>query len=415
MTDTDKPDPKTRKATPPAEGQKPGSKNSKAGAKPDTAAQTTPPAGKKPARTKKPASTGSGVLLARLALVCTLIIAAGVFYLWQANRQSHSRLQQQIQQLQQDLEQRLGSQRQTDQTLQTELKQLHQRQEELAESLDTLLRENRHLQRDWLVNEAEYLVRLANQRLVLARDVDTAIAALKAADARLRETGDPSLIGLRKALAEDIVTLQGVPRPDITGLSLRLSALGQAVDTLPLLTPEPEQAAEPAPGNTAPKVRSWRELPKAIWEDLKKLVVIRQHGGPIKPLLAPEQHFFLIQNLRLQLEQARLALLNGEDRIYHERLATARQWVETWFDPDSDRTRRFLNQLAELDKIDIRPALPTLDRSYQAFQAWHARQTKAGLPPAKPAVEPSAGPAKTPTDVAPAETNPPKTNPQVTL
>jgi uroporphyrin-3 C-methyltransferase len=415
MTDTDKPDPKTHQASPPTEGQKPGSRKSKAGTKPDTAARTTPPAGKKPARSKKPASAGSGALLARLALICTLIIAAGVFYLWQANRQSHSRLQQQLQQLQQNLEQRLGSQREADQTLQAELAQLRERQKVLSESLDTLLRENRHLQRDWLVNEAEYLVRLANQRLVLARDVDTAIAALKTADARLKETGDPSLIGLRKALAEDIVALQGVPRPDITGLSLRLSALGQAIDTLPLLTPEPEQAATPAPGKTAPQVHSWRELPKVIWEDLKSLVIIREHGGPIKPLLAPEQHFFLIQNLRLQLEQARLALLNGEDGIYHERLATARRWIETWFDPDSDRTRRFLNQLAELDKINIQPTLPTLDRSYQAFQAWRARQTAPGLPPAKPAVEPAAGPAKAPTDTAPSGTNPSKTNPQVTL
>lgn len=96
----------------------------------------------------------------------------------------------------------------------------------------------------------------------------------------------------------------------------------------------------------------------------------------------------------MQLEQARLALLNGEDAIYHERLATARKWIETWFDPDSDRTRHVLNQLAELDKVNVRPQLPELTRSYAAIQAWRARQA------ASPASAPVATPAEAGTGAA---------------
>ena len=88
------------------------------------------------------------------------------------------------------------------------------------------------------------------------------------------------------------------------------------VDDLPLLTPEPETATQRSNCPIRPPVDNWKELPAAMWEDMKKLFIIRDHQGHIKPLLSPEQHFFLTQNLKLQLEQARLALLTGETDVY---------------------------------------------------------------------------------------------------
>ncbi|MDH3949279.1 MAG: uroporphyrinogen-III C-methyltransferase, partial [Gammaproteobacteria bacterium] len=279
---------------------------------------------KKPRHEKPPAS---GSHLAKLALLSSLIIAGGIYYLWQEHTRALHDQQQQLTQLQTVIKDQSETQKQFDEAVKDELGMLHERQQTVTEAVSELLKTSRHLRHEWLVAEAEYLVNLASHRLILAQDANTAITALQAADDRLREAGDPSLIVLRKALAEDINSLQAVSIPDIAGLSLKLNAIVQDVDDLPLLTPEPESAAQRHKGPIRPPVENWQELPAAMWEDMKKLVIIRDHQGPIKPLLSPEQHFFLSQNLKLQLEQARLALLTGENEVYHERLDTAQGWI----------------------------------------------------------------------------------------
>ena len=352
---------------------------------------------KKPPHEKTPAS---GSHLAKLALLTSLIIAGGIYYLWQEHTKALHDQQQQLTQLQSVVKDHSETQQQFDQAVKEELGKLHERQQALKDAVTELLKTSRHLRHEWLVAEAEYLVNLAGHRLILARDANTAITALKAADDRLREAGDPSLIVLRKALAEDINTLEAVAIPDTAGLSLKLSTMVQDVEDLPLLTPEPKTATTQQIGPTKPSLENWRELPGAMWEDMKKLVIIRDHQGPIKPLLSPEQHFFLSQNLKLQLEQARLALLNGENAIYHERLDTVQTWLHNWFDLEHNRTVYMLDRIKELQAIDIQPSLPELTRTYQAFQAYHAKQKAADAVP-ETSTEPEPQPEPTPEESAP--------------
>jgi len=338
-------------------------------------------AGKKPRPAKPPAS---GSHLAKLALLCCLIIAGGIYYLWREHTDALYSQQQQLGQLQTRIKDQSESQKQFDHAVKEELGKLLERQQTLKDAVTELLRTNRHLRHEWLVAEAEYLVNLAGHRLILARDANTALTALKAADDRLREAGDPSLITLRKALAEDISSLESVHLPDTAGISLKLSTMIQDVDELPLLTPEPESVAKQTVPSKS-RVTNWRELPAAMWEDMKKLVIIRDHQGPIKPLLSPEQHFFLTQNLKLQLEQARLAILNGENTIYHERLDTVQTWLNNWFDLENNRTVHMLDRIKQLQAVDVQPALPELTRTYQAFQAYHAKQDAADAVETAPA------------------------------
>ena len=412
MTDTTKSD-----NSKPTETAKPA--DTEKSIKPDKVAETEPKvevkAGKeKPVKSPRPAkSTSSGSYLAKLALLCCLIIAGGIFYLWREHTAALHNQQQQLSQLQTLIKDHRETQGQFDQAVKEELGILHERQQTLKDAVTELLKTNRHLRHEWLVAEAEYLVNLAGHRLILARDATTALTALKAADDRLREAGDPSLIVLRKALAEDINALEALSLPDIAGLSLKLSTMLQDVDDLPLLTPEPETAARQPLSPTKPSIENWRELPAAMWEDMKKLVIIRDHQGPIKPLLSPEQHFFLNQNLKLQLEQARLALLNGENAVYHERLDTVQTWLNTWFDLEQTRTVHMLERVKELQAVDIQPALPELTRTYQAFQAYHAKQDAADAvetAPAEPPTEsppPPELPAEQPNPSAPANTQVP--------
>ena len=416
MTDNNsKSDDKKPADSKPEADTKPAKADSKA-AKPDAGAKTEikveAKAAKKKAEPKppKPKSAG-GNYLAKLALLSSLIIAGGILYLWRYHTDALEGQQQRLAELQTVIQDQSEAQKQIGEALQGELGILQERQEVVTEAVDELLKTSRHLRHEWLVAEAEYLVNLASHRLILAQDVNTAITALKAADDRLRETGDPSLIVLRKALADDISSLRAVALPDIAGLSLKLNTIVQDVDDLPLLTPEPETAAKRQTGPARPPVKNWQELPAAMWEDMKKLVIIRDHQGPIKPLLSPEQHFFLSQNLKLQLEQARLALLTGENEVYHERLDTAQGWISNWFDPENNRTIHMQDQLKELVAVNVQPSLPELTRTYQAFQAYQAKQDTMDAIEAAPAEEVSAPEANPEKPEAKPETQP-ETHPE---
>ncbi|UCE89293.1 MAG: uroporphyrinogen-III C-methyltransferase, partial [Pseudomonadota bacterium] len=184
-------------------------------------------------------------LLAVLALAVGLGAAGGVWYVWttqdaavekaRAERSSLDTRIAQVAQLGEDI-QRLGT---AQTSAASERAALAETQEHLQGDLSALLERSTHLRNDWLVAEAEYLIKLANHRLLLDRDVKTALSALGTADERLREAGDPALIPARRALASDMAALRAVPKPDISGISLTLGALGESIDTLPLSTPDP--------------------------------------------------------------------------------------------------------------------------------------------------------------------------------
>jgi len=122
-------------------------------------------------------------------------------------------------------------------------------------------------------------VKLANHRLILEKDINTAITALEAADERLKEVADPGLLESRQVLLEQIQSLRAIEQPDITGMALQISALKKEVPALATQTPDPitVQQRKETPSD-ASQVTSWQELPPAMWEDLKSLVIIRDHS-----------------------------------------------------------------------------------------------------------------------------------------
>ena len=117
-----------------------------------------------------------------------------------------------------------------------------------------------------------------------------------------------------------------------------------------------------------------------IWNNIKSLVIIRHHTRPTVPLLPPEQRYFLSENLRLQLEEARLALLRGDSTDYRQRLATAEQWIREYFDPDSPVTRSALETLAKLAKEDVAPALPDISAVVRNLNRVREQRAAGGQP-----------------------------------
>ena len=348
------------------------------------AAPATPAAqegGGTPPRRRPPAGRRGRLLPWLVLLVLAGTAAAAGWRGWQ----EVSRLEARLAQVEAGLEARSKALEQSLAGLRAETarqaREMEQRLAALEESLSALARRGGRHRAGWLLAEAEYFVRLAASRLALQRDPDTALAALAGADARLRETGDPALLPVRRALARDMAALRALPRVDLAGLSLELDALAAQVDRLPLATPDPasararrpqEAAGAPAEGGGT---GHWWDKARGVWTILRGLVMVRHHDRPIEPLLAPEQRVFLVSNIRLALEQARLALLRGEAPVYRGRLAHATALVRRYFDTRHAGVRALLERLDALAGTDIAPALPELT-SLAALE--QARRTRAG-------------------------------------
>ncbi len=223
--------------------------------------------------------------------------------------------------------------------------------------------------------EVEYLLRMANRRLRLEGDAAAALSVLESADARLRDTGDPVWDGVREALAAELIALRGVKTVDLAGLSHRIAGMSQQVEGIePMEDTEPGAAGEEEVSSTteqAPseKERSWDTLRADLWQGAKSLLEIRRHDRAEPMLLPPEQLYFLKQNLRLQLEAARLALLHRDAKAYLDGLENAEQWLREFFDPGQKGVEGLLNEISALKQVDIRPQLPDISGSLRALHA----------------------------------------------
>lgn len=324
---------------------------------------------------QKDTHRSSHVGLVTVIFFFVIATAGGIYLLWQNLQQTSIKQQITTQSVEQQLETLKQQQKEFADQNKEQIESIHIFQENLRNNLTNIVRNSQHLRNDWLMAEAEYLVQIANQRLLLEKDVATAAVALKAADARLAEVADPALLIIRKILANDLHLLNNIPTVDLAGLSVSLSALSNNIPNLPLLTPDPKthKINQSEKTQASSEVKSVKDLPAAVWKDIKSLIVIRNHEKPLQPLLAPNQYFFLIQNLALLIEQSRLALLNGHNEIYQERLATTKKWINQYFDTEHNVTRNMLASIDELQKFDIDPTLPDISATFSAIKKYRTQ------------------------------------------
>ncbi|MGL6250508.1 MAG: uroporphyrinogen-III C-methyltransferase, partial [Billgrantia desiderata] len=242
----------------------------------------------------------------------------------------------------------------------------------LDQVLAELSREQDADEREWLHAEAAYLLRLANQRLQLERDVEGAAALLRTADARLNEADNPALLSVRRAIAAELSVLDGVPRVDRTGLYLALNAQQQRLAQLPLSRELEEIPARP--GIEQAPTGGWQDQLSRFGQELRELVVIRHHDEALEALVTPEQEAYLRQSARLILEQAQLALLKEEQELYEASLDKALAMIEGYYDTERNEVQAVIARLQELRGENIQPELPDISGSQQALAEFIERR-----------------------------------------
>ena len=267
--------------------------------------------------------------------------------------------------------------------------------------LDELMLSLSRSRDDSLVQDIESALQLAQQQTQLTGSVQPLIAALQAADQRIAKAAQPRLNPVQRAIARDIERIQEASLLDIPALTGRLDELIRLVDELPLANavgavtaaPAPVEP-EPAPLTGLPRKEKaeapdasiavsgvaqawqdvgvwWRTWSVRLWSGLidrgTQLVRVSRIDQPEAALLAPEQAFFLRENLKLQLLNARLALLARQIETARADVRTVELTLGRYFDQEARATRAMREALQPLFQ-DIRQVeLPRTDESLAAL------------------------------------------------
>lgn len=214
--------------------------------------------------------------------------------------------------------------------------------------------------------EVEQMLLLGSQQLQLAGNLKAALIALESADSRLQRADSTQFESLRRAIARDIERLKTAPFLDVVGISQRLDDLAHGVDEMTLATferpPSLAPAAPPARDNAL--VRMAREA----WADLKTLVRVQRVESKDVPLVAPDQQFFLRENLRMRLLSARFALLAREEEAFAADVRSAREWLAQYFDARDRRVAAARAALEQLAQTPVAIELPTRLESVDAVR-----------------------------------------------
>ena len=263
---------------------------------------------------------------------------------------------------------------------------------------------------DWLVDETEATLNMAAQQLLLSGNVPVAVTVLENIESRLSRFEQADLLPIKQAVSSDLAALKNQPYLDISGTALRLDRLENAVAGMPLVlesTLQPGQA-EAAPQED-PNASWWQRTWNKTLHGLGNLVEVRKLNNGDAMLLAPEQAYFVRENLRLRLLDARIALMQHNGEVFLSDLNNAEATVKQYFDNQSPATQAWLKELAELKSLDMRMVSnESLKASLAAVRNYQdtVRGTQSIRLPDLKSVAPAEVPASAPTEKAASDTSP---------
>ncbi len=373
-----------KKTTPPQASEKPTSE--------PAAKKTAKTAPEKPSATPKKPKESSGTdskkafPWIKTLLVVLLIGALGVagwigWTEWQTQLESRAGISASLQQDLAATERNLAEQQQLNrQTIQQQSQFIGQLESQLKDQIYSMnLRLNSQAERilqlgtasrgDWLLSEAAYLIRLANQRLQVERSTGNPLAILENVDTIFVQLNDPELLPVRRALAEDIAALRMAGKVDREGIYLELEAISKAVKQLSIIerttasqTPEIVDAVT----DTQQK-RSLLDSFERFSQKLGQLIVVQKRQQPIEPLLTSNEQSIIQNNIFLLVEQAQSALLREEQVIYRASLEKSAALLVRYFQLNS-QSQALIERLNTLSERQIIQGLPDISGSIAAVQ-----------------------------------------------
>ncbi len=237
-----------------------------------------------------------------------------------------------------------------------------------------------------VVADVEAAVRVALQQSALTGSAEPLMATLKQAEERLARYNQPRLERVRRAVNRDLDRVRALGVVDISSLTLRLDEAVRLVDELPLLAlAEPRAkpvaparpASAPAAASSAQTSGDWRARTWQWWQDssshvgneIRSLLRVTRIDHPEAMLVTPEQQFFVRENLKLRLLNARLALLSRQFEIALSDIRDAQTTLERYFDHGSKRALMVGELLRQVSVQARQTSLPRPDETLAALAA----------------------------------------------
>ncbi len=263
--------------------------------------------------------------------------------------------------------------------MQAQIDSLQLTQRGLGQSLE-VVRENVASGGDrnaWTLSEVDYLLQIASHRLRYQEDVDGALSAVVMAQQRLNVVDELAFAPVQVILEEEIAALRSAKQLDRAELAHTLDVLAKEAYSLPLRNDARTQVIKDQAAAKRAETQAnvdtdqegwWEDAATSAWGEIKQLVVIRHERREAAPLIAPQEEYFLAQNLRLKIEQAQLAALLDDGSSYQDNLATALQWIDQYFDTNDERVIDAVAQLKALQQVELHPYLPDVSRSLRTFR-----------------------------------------------
>lgn len=260
-----------------------------------------------------------------------------------------------------------GLRRDVDQQLDV-FKTLPPRLSTLENSVASLAGISEGARETFLLSEAEYYMQIANAQLQLANNPQLAVLALRMADERVTQLADPGLTDVRRALSNEIAALDVMEKPDLEGATLTLASLARVVETLPLTDPRQTEAQEETAEEQGNLEAAWSSVKGAM----SGLVKVTPPEQARLAVLSPDAAAFLRNNIALQLQAARLALLRGELAIFQQSLDDSSALLTSYFDTDSESVNSTLATLADIRSGVFTAENPDISNSLRLLRQYRS-------------------------------------------
>ncbi|SWT87978.1 uroporphyrinogen-III C-methyltransferase [Klebsiella pneumoniae] len=357
---------------------------------------------------KKKAGNKTSLALSAIAIAIAIAAGIGLYGLnkQQATRQNAttSELASQVAALQKAQENQKSELEGVIKQQADQLNEAKHQQETLAKQLDELQQKVAVISgsdaKTWLLAQADFLVKLAGRKLWSDQDVTTAAALLKSADASLADMNDPSLIGARRAITDDIATLSAVSQVDYDGMILKVNQLANQIDNLRLADNNDDGSPMDADSDElSSSISEWRVNLQKSWQNfMDSFITVRRRDETAVPLLAPNQDIYLRENIRSRLLVAAQAVPRHQEETWKQSLDNVSTWVRAYYDTDDATTKAFLDEVDKLSQQSITMTVPETLQSQALLEK--LMQTRVRNLMAQPAV--TAGGAPSPVPAAPA-------------
>jgi uroporphyrin-3 C-methyltransferase len=333
-----------------------------------------------PASNTATKSSGGGFLIGLIALLALALSGAGIAFGYKAWQELGTRLDQaavdrqsishevatidegiKLQNFKKQIEKNVDSINQTVDELSSKLENQAKTQKDIELAAQETLQHVNRSQLGWGLKETEHVLRMANHRLRIERDVPGTITALKAASSRLHELNDPRLLPIRESVSKQVGKLKNFPYPDWVDINIQIDNILAGLKESIIKNAKDKQkvnAAKEVNNQNDEERTGWEKLVDGVKDSINDSIKVTRDEQKLKMFINEQESLQAYEFIRIKLLGAKYAVASRDDNAYHQELEAALSWLES---TDTLNTKKvIIEELTVLNNINLEPELPDI-------------------------------------------------------